>query len=472
MNEKEVFKEYDELKKNIVQIDTNRGSNPDRLKGYYNEFINAAENNVRRIDAGVAARQRVIDNNSVADAVIVYADERIGREIQDKVGYSINKLKDFVKDGKYDGMILEINPDHVLFDSRNEKKLEELKAIAKDHNIKIQKGWVTEGESKKLAEAMFFESNLRSKVGINRNPTITANLYADSKKVKRIKDYTVNKANEINEFIFTETEKFVSEDVAKLNRAGINRAIDAAEFAAVLSVTRSAISLVKGEKDVPQVLKDTMSDVSAAACLGYLTGVVEEAMPKPLPSGASALVAGTVQISKHIYSYINDEIDEEKFIENISETAAIVAASYLGRIVGGAFGSIAGPIGKRIGQVVGEMITTAVCSNVISEIRYSKAIEKRDNKIIALYNDATREIREAQERLDELAQRENRELIDAIKQGIESVSEGVFNGSFEQVEHGLLLIGEKFNLNIDDFKKDYISKDNLFLGEDNTIYIT
>lgn len=128
-------KEEDELIDYMESINLERGGSVDGLRGFYEEPMNAYYNNKKRKEAGIKARECVIDNNGNADAVIKYANGQKGREIQYKSGYQYSRHKKFLESGKYDGMIYYVNQDNPIFS--NPKQMKELEKIAKKHNIKI-----------------------------------------------------------------------------------------------------------------------------------------------------------------------------------------------------------------------------------------------------------------------------------------------------------------------------------------------
>ena len=59
-----------------------------------------------------------------------------------------------------------------------------------------------------------------------------------------------------------------------INQAGKEEAVNSAIFASALSVTTNAVSVVKGEKDCKEAVKDTVKDTVTAAAAGYATGAL------------------------------------------------------------------------------------------------------------------------------------------------------------------------------------------------------
>ena len=231
-----------------------------------------------------------------------------------------------------------------------------------------------------------------------------------------------------------------------------------------MSIGRNTVALLKGEEEFSQAAKYVIADVTATAVMGYATGAVSEVIGVAT-GDASILINGTIQLSKQLITYLEDDIDEQELVENIAEIGAHLAIAYIGRIVRGSIGSIGGPIGIVAGQFVGEMISTAVCADIISTIKASKEFEKQNDKIIALYKNAEFEIRASQARLESLIQKENDELEKAIASGMDQIVFGIINDSYNDIELGLADISEKFGLNLEQLQKEKITRNNLFDAE-------
>ncbi|SFK96115.1 hypothetical protein SAMN05216390_10668 [Lachnospiraceae bacterium KH1T2] len=462
----EVHQEYQSLKEEMSKIDTQRGGGVNGLKGFYAEQVNAAIDNVNRINSGTLARQVVIDNNGDADAIIKYSNGRFGRAIQYKSGYQFSKHKEFLSSGKYDGMIYAVNYDHSLF--FNEKQLEELSEIAKKHNIKIVQASVSDSEMKVLAEVAFYEGKVRDRIGLNKAPKITIELYVDSKEAKYQFDQIIEKQTQVNSFIANQTSSFLNEDFGLINRVGTSQALSAAQFAAAFSVAKNAISIIKEEKEFGEAAKSVVKDASTAAVIGYATGSLTEFANIEM-GDAALLVNGTIQVSKQIVSYVNGEIDEERLIQNVTETTTLMVAAHMGKSFGGTIGSIGGPVGIFIGQFIGEMVTTAICTTVIDTIHREKKVIKYHNKMLGLAHRAENEIREAQERLFVLVNEDNKKMAQVLNEGYEKFLGGIVKYDYNLASLGLVEIGEQFGIKAEKIKQGHIEKGNIFRNKNRVI---
>ena len=184
-------------------------------------------------------------------------------------------------------------------------------------------------------------------------------------------------------------------------------------------------------------------------------------------SQTALLVTGTVQISRQMIAYVNGEIDEKELVTGIAETTACLGAAYIGKCVGMAIGNMIVPgVGGMIGQYVGEMITTAICSQVISTIRYSKEVDKQNRKIISLYRRAEAEIRVSQDRLEYIIEKENNELLYTLEEGFAEIIQGIQMNSYKQMEDGIAVIGSRFGLTREELLRDNVTRKNIFSQAD------
>lgn len=466
---KEVHKEFRNLKHEMSQVDINRGSDANKLKGFYAEAANATADNIRRIDSGIAARQVVIDNNGNADTIIKYANGQYGREIQYKNGYTYSKHKEFLTSGKYDNMIYAVNQDNSIFS--NEKQMEELKKIAKEHNIKLVPAMITDSEMKILASVAKFEGNLKGKIGFDDKPTLTLELYANSKELSYHYNELLKKKNSFNNYIANQTSAFLTEGLVGINSAGISQALNAAQFAAALSVAKNTLNIVKGDEDISEAAREVLKDTSKAAIMGYVTGATAEIANIANMNDAALIVNGAIQITQNVCSYVNGEITEQELLQNTAETTVYLLNAYVGKTLGGMIGAAGGPLGILVGEFVGEIVTTMVCMEITNTIKVSKEFEKENAKKNALYRKAEREIRESQVRLRTLIQQENEELIHDIKAGFEQMLQGIEENSYDKVRTGIVTISTKFGLSEHDFEKGKVTKQNIFLMNNEVLII-
>lgn len=283
---------------------------------------------------------------------------------------------------------------------------------------------------------------------------------------KKVQDIG-QKQYDFNNYIANQTSSFLNEDMARINVAGVNQALSAAQFAAAMSITKNTMSLIKGDEEFGDAAKSVLKDTATAAVMGYATGTIAEFTGIGV-GDAALLVNGTIQISKQIYAYVNGDIDESQLLQNVAETSVYLTSAYIGKCIGGAIGSTVGPIGVLVGQFVGEMITTAVCSTVIDTIHKEQEANEHNKKMLALAHHAEKEIRESQGRLIILVNQENGRFIDALNSGYDSFIDGVLNNNYEEAAKGLASIGEEFGIEAEKLTQGNITQGNIF-GKKNRV---
>lgn len=280
-----------------------------------------------------------------------------------------------------------------------------------------------------------------------------------------------NDISDSKAFITECTNTFLDEDAARINAEGIDAAVDAAIFSATVAVVRNTASVVKGDLSMKDAIKDTVVSVGASATMAYATRGVMETLN--LDRGeAGLIIAETVEVSKQVFLFFEGKIDEEQLLENVAETTACVAAAYMGRVLGKMVGDMIVPgVGGMVGQYVGEMLTTAICSEIVSTIKEYNAFDKNNKRIINLYHKAESEIKESQERLKQIINEKNNEILDEIKEGFHLINVGIEQGSYDSIEAGLICVGKTFDMSEEYLRKDLVTKDNLFSGSEEPIII-
>lgn len=461
--EKKAFEEYNHMEQGIAELNTSRGGSPNRLKGFIAEQMNTADSNVDRIQEGVAARECVIDDNGPADAIVKYKNGQLGRPIQDKCGYDYYYYKKILSEGTYDGMILRINGDNPVFE--NEQQLKVLSELAREHGVKIERAKVTKAKVEKIAELASKEGKIRTAFGMKNTAPVTAKMVSTQKKM----EYAVSDANR---FVSEQVSKFLPEDVAEINRAGLDSAMKTAAFAAALSVSQNLFRVVEGDKAFDEAAKEILIDTSSSAVIAYATGAASKALGFENQSDAAILVTGTVQISRQVFSYVSGDIDERQLLDNVSQTAAYLAATYIGKTIGGTIGSAAGPLGTVVGQYVGELITSAVCSEVISIIQQEKAAKKYNQKMLALAHHAESEIRLSQERVQLLINDKNREFLNKISAGYDRLVNGIALNDMDMASAGIIAIGEQFDISEEVLRRGHVTQGHIFDHKSRVIEIS
>ena len=401
MNNKPVREEYKKLREELSRLDTQRGNSADGLKGFYFEYANATENNVEKIEKGIAAREEVINNNGPADAVIKYKNGSVGRKKQYKSGYNYSQHKKNIESGKYDNQIYSINKDNPVLS--NPEKFEALKSIAKERNIKIEVSKVSDREVKSVAKVAQIEGKIRNGVGLDQTAPITSYVYSTSKELMHL----------------TKNAHSVAE-------AGL-KAVRNAEGELVIIAVENLVAIVNEEKDFSDAIVDTAGTVAGIAATGALdelffggNGVVPE------------VVAVACVMKDSFMKYLNDEINGEEFVQEIAQKGVPLLA---GKLVGIATG----------GNIVAQMLATYACALIYNEIqtliRDYKSINTMQQGYIARLNRVSKQMIEElqiqQENFKEAFGEDYLKWNQAIDSGFELITYGNQNMDMQSVSRGI-----------------------------------
>lgn len=410
----EKHEQYKSLEKNMSKINTSRGGGPDGLKGFYAELANSVEDNIERIDAGIAARQHVIDDNGAADAVIKYANGTKGRQIQDKCGYQYSDYKRFISSGEYDGMILRINPDNPIFESKI--KMSELDELASQHHIKIEKAKISEAEIKNVAKVAHTEGEIRKKVGLDSTAPVTSAVYSKSKEVNHVIKNVKRQVNEVG-----------GEAVD-----GAKGALIGATPAIIHQGAKDVIRVSKGEMEASEAVEDIVLTTGKVAVTGAASRVAKKAvektadkigskvLKKTIDANAIGKVAGiAISLKDCTNKYINGEIDSGEYLIELFEDG---------------MGFVISETAYIVGDVLGGPLAGACCAYVLSEVyeqvlfasrneRYSKTKLKEMKKIAAKIKKSQEEYRL---RFDEAFKEYYNDMQDKLDKAYENLVNSLF----------------------------------------------
>ena len=404
--------QYKEMQKALANINTRRGSDPNKTKGFYSEVVNSYEANINNIDAGIKARQVVIDNNGPADAKIKYSGGNYGRDIQDKCGYSFSKHKSNLSSGKYDGQIYRINKEHEIFS--NPKHLEELTRIAKERNIKIVASSTTEKEMYNLAYAAHLEGQVREKIGFDNKAPISAGLYTKSKEVARATKKTTEKTKEIG------IDGVEGAKVALID----------ATPALVHQGAKDVINVVKGDVSVSDAAVDMAKSTGTVVVTGAATNIVKKQVNKAVERvniKVGTQFVDTNVVGKVVGIAISLKDCTKQFVDG-----EIESSEYLIRVLEDGTGFVISSLAYGVGGFLGGPLVGACCSYVVSTayeiliglMRESRASKKHMKEM----EQVAKRIKEEQERYRDEYNKAFGELYGAQKEKIENAFLVIING--------------------------------------------
>lgn len=187
------------------------------------------------------------------------------------------------------------------------------------------------------------------------------------------------------------TAKYV---VRTAHQSGIENAKSAAVLSGAISTAQNVVSIVKGDKDFSEAVKDIAIDTTSGAATAYIIGASDTAIRGFMASSKNgvflnlsktnmpAMIAtSTVQIGKSLVRYANGEIDSLQLIEELGEKGTgMMAASF-----GAAIGTVIFPgVGTVIGGMVGYMTSSTIYNSCIQVLRDERLSYERREKIHAI----------------------------------------------------------------------------------------
>lgn len=174
--------------------------------------------------------------------------------------------------------------------------------------------------------------------------------------------------------------------------AGIEQASSSAMISGVLSATRGALAIIRGEKTYKEVAGDIAVDSAKGAVHGYgmtVTGAalkgIMSASPDKVVQGiartnAPALfVSGITGTAKSFSRYLHGKINALELAEEIGENGVGLVASTWGS----ALGTLVLPgIGTVAGGLVGSIASSIIYQGAMKTLREERASERRREKIV------------------------------------------------------------------------------------------
>lgn len=274
---------------------------------------------------------------------------------------------------------------------------------------------------------------------------------------------------------FVDDAKEFAVTKAYLDKESLNAATQAAILSGTVSVIRNIRDVSAGEKTGKEALKDVASDVGGAAVAAYSVKFVTKGIAEGLglsENSAVILAAGTIQIAKTAVAYVNGEITYERMQDEVAEKGGMIVAAYIGKNIGAAVGTaVGGAVGGYVGAFVGEVITTAICANIVEEIRGSRAFSDDISRSVSLARRAEREIQTSSERLKKIIDRENHDFLVKTDRGYNIMMEGILSCNYAKVKDGIMLIGTKFGMDEEELMAGTVERGHIFDHVDDVIEI-
>lgn len=255
------YREFQNIGDDLSKLNLNRGGN--NTYGFVFEDMHAASKNIQNIKTNSGEVIHVLDDNSKRDFVTTTA--KGGKTYQQaKAGYNgTNKYK--ITKGKYKGQT-------IVVDKNNKELIEYLEK----RGIRYEESGISNKEAKALGSCMQTEGKIRKILGKTDNTApITAKLYE------------------------------AGNQLAAASQVGINTAKSAAALAAGMSFGKNMYAYIEGNKDLQEVLFDTVGDATKAAIGGFVggttsyfvTGMISESVVRAVTEVIVKTTFGTVLVS-------------------------------------------------------------------------------------------------------------------------------------------------------------------------------
>lgn len=453
MVKKEGFEAYEEMGKELANLNTKRGGSSEQLKGFVAEITNTTEANIDRIHRGIVAREYVIDDNGPADAIIKYANGQAGRSIQDKCGYTYSALKKMIEDGKYDGQILRINPDHPVFE--NENHIKELNKLAKAHGMKIDAGSVSSNRNKELSDKMVFEGKVRSMLNMDTTAPVTAKVYTVQKQA----EYVVS---ETKQDIYNVAENVGGEKFAQINQESMDAAIGAMSVAAITTLVDNSVKVARGEKTKEEAVRDSAKTIGETGITRYtqktVTQITENVINKTMQESTFKSMAGkagndvavvVVKTGQEFVKYCKNEISVDDMLENTSEIITEQIVQFMGGML---FSVIPIPGSEYIGRYVATVLYHSAQQTKMDQ-------KKLDNYISfmgGISRETTREIEKYREEFAAYTTSYNAKAMEQLSQSFLLLDQGLNENNIEKSSQAIELLANMVGETVCDITEDQL----------------
>ena len=227
----------------------------------------------------------------------------------------------------------------------------------------------------------------------------------DAEKMKKLSEQSGKSAKDIAKKIRKAGKKAQKRNDRKLAKrkvkniattghsAGKVGAINSAKATGAMSTINNLVSVVKGEKDVSEAIKDTGEDTMKSAIHGYVNDASLTVINHTLTSSKSkflttlgeknvagkaitavSLTGGTIK------KWGTGEISTEECFIALGETGCNMGGSIVGGAIGGAItgATIKNPaIGKAVGSFIGGTLTSQVYNGLMNEMQQQKEEKRR-----------------------------------------------------------------------------------------------
>jgi hypothetical protein len=259
--------------------------------------------------------------------------------------------------------------------------------------------------------------------------------------------------------------------------AGLHAAAAAGIVTAGMSGVKNAIAAARGKKSVEEALIDTGKDTVVSAARSGGTGVsgtmIRYGAAKvgirslAKSSVATAVAAGAIDVGVTVYSFAKGDISVEQAFERMGHTGtSTVSGVYAGAVAGLVFG----PVGALVGSVAGYLVASNVYNSCISVLRHARLAEEEASRIVAVCEEACREMEAQRIEFEVFIQRNIRLREQDFVASLSSIDSGLLSGKPEETT--VALAGFAALLNHELQIGSFAEFDEFMMNSDETLVIS
>lgn len=272
-----------------------------------------------------------------------------------------------------------------------------------------------------------------------------------------------------------------AKDIAQIShKAGIKTAEISSIIGGTVSITKNLVSLVKGEIEEQEALKNVAKDTASAVATGYATGFVGSTIKGCMQNSSTQyvrtlsktnvpgiIVSVTCTVAKTMQRYCNGEIDGVECLESLGEEGTGMIASAMFAAVGH-YAIPSFVIGSLVGGMLGYAVASATYRIIVGAWKQKKLARSERICVEAVCNEHIALMRQYRADLESLINTYLCESMDIFRSSFLSIKEALKIGDVDGVITKANEIRKKLGCNevfsdMEQFHSMMINKDTFIL---------
>ncbi len=417
----------------------------DKKQGNLFEIIERTKFNMDAASKGLTERAVTTAEMGLPHApadILIKDGGKVLREVQAKSSNSAARGLFMVSDKKYNGMQKLLNKD----------KVDKARELAEK---RVESGTLKAPE---------YADTLKNMTGELKHGEIHSGGTTYQEAMKAAEDYKNYAAN-------FEIEQFKKE----LGKSVTNTAVASSVIGGGISVLKNTIAYSRDEIDKNELVGNVVIDTGKSAIKGGATGGVSttirtvaqksgnQALAKT--NVATSIASGVIDVGITVISYARGEIDSEQAMIQIGEKGFNTMSSvYSGMVAGAVFG----PGGALVGSLVGYMLASNVYQTCIDTFKHAKLREEEAIRLIALYDESIRLMKEERENFERYIARRLENNSHQFNKFLVGIETGLKNGDLSYSIQSMSELASYFGkelkyVKFDDFDQAMKSEEPLIL---------